>query len=435
MLITLSISLMLQEGADLQALVAEMLMYALFDFKGVPYRVRVTVDVPKLSPGTPSGSSKACSSCMQNWVLKSSMAVAQDHDLLVHCHMCLHELDGLKATQPAYVRQKQHLIWFAVASRYVGKFVACPLMRIISKEGLAGKKDAAFGAHLKVLSGVDQGNARRAADDARRRSGSSSSSGKADIQSVLDGVQYSFDDGATGMFSWVDSAWFQAWGPALVVLTLVLMLFVDWWISQQESYLHGGARRLGLIGRAAPATSAPDPTVKKAAASAGSAAAKKQQQGKGGKQSKKRQAAKADSRGRSNHSGSSSRSQAPGREQSSEAGTNSSTDQNGNSATHQQHSRGSSEESEWEVQLRPLRQEQQQQQQQQPGPPSSSANQQATPAQPTTAAALGKGESQENLPQLLCQGYTGALIKAPPLCSDHVKMPLSASLHRLLLLA
>jgi hypothetical protein len=319
------------------------------------------------------------------------------------------------------------MIWFAVASRYIGKFVACPLMRIISKEGLADKKDAAFGAHLKVLSGVDQGNTRCAADDARRRSGSSSSS-KADFQSVLDGVQYEFDDGATGLFSWVDSAWFQAWGPALVVLTLVLMLIVDLWISQHESYLHGGARQLGLIGRTAPATSARDPKVKKGSASGAGSAAAKKQQGKAGKQSKKRQAGKADSRGRSNHSGSSSRSQAPGREQSSEAGTNSSRDQNTNSATHQQHSRVSSEDSEWEVQLRPLRQEQQQQQQQ-PAPPSSSST------QPTMAAAPSKGELQGNVPQLLCQGYTCALTETPSLGSDHVKMPLSASLHQLLLLA
>jgi hypothetical protein len=47
-----------------------------------------------------------------------------------------------------------------------------------------------------VLSGIDQGRTRRAANDARRRSGSS----KADMQSVLDEVQYRFDDGATGLF-------------------------------------------------------------------------------------------------------------------------------------------------------------------------------------------------------------------------------------------
>jgi hypothetical protein len=84
------------------------------------------------------------------------------------------------------------------------------------------------------------------------------------------------------------------------------------------------------------------------------------------------------------------------------------------------------------VQLQPL-QQQQQESQQQPALPSSSA-QRAT-AQPTTAAAPSKGELQDNVPQQLYQGYTGALIKESPLCSSHVNMPLSASLHRLLLLA
>jgi hypothetical protein len=151
------------------------------------------------------------------------------------------------------------------------------------------------------------------------------------------------------------------------------MLFVDWWVSQHESYLHGCARRLGLLGRVSPDAPASEPKVKKGAATgAGSAAAKKQQQqqGKGGKHSKKRQAGKADSRGRGNHSGSSGRGQTPSRQQSSEAGINS-RDQNANSAPHQPgSSRASSEDSDWEVQLRPLRQ-----QQQQPAPPSSSAQQ------------------------------------------------------------
>jgi hypothetical protein len=390
--------------ADMQAIVAETLSHALFKDKGVPYSQRATVDVSQLQSGS-SITSNTCSSCIRHWVLKSSMAVAQDHDLVVHCHMCLHELDAEKATQPTKARPFQHIIWFAVASRYVGKFVACPLMRIMSKDGLADKKDAAFAAHLKVLSGVDRGKTRRAADDARRRSSS-----KADKQSlpVLEAVQYGFDDGATWLFSWVDSAWFQAWGAALVVLALVLMLFVDWWVSAHESHLHGCARRLGLLGRNAPATPAPEPKGKKAATSgASSAAAKKQQQqqGKGGKKGKKRQAGKADSKGRSNHSGSSSsRSQAPSREQSSEAGTNSSRDHNANIPPWQQGSRALSEDSEWEVQLRPLQQEQQQQRQQQPVPPSSSSAEPAT-AQHTVAAVPGKGELRRAcVPQQLYQG-------------------------------
>jgi hypothetical protein len=248
--------------ADQQAMVAETLSYALFDELDVGYPELGKVDLSKLPAGI-AGTSRTCTSCMQNWVLQSSMAVAQDHDLAVHCHMCLHELDAEKAEIPVTVKQKQHMIWFAVASRYVGKFVACPLMRIMAhKDGVADKRDAAFAAHLKVLSGVDRGKTRRAADDARR------TSSKADKQSlpVLEAVQYGFDDGAARLFSWVDSAWFQAWRPALVVFALVLMLFVDWWISAHESYLHGVARRLGLLGREAPATPAPETKGKKAAA-------------------------------------------------------------------------------------------------------------------------------------------------------------------------
>jgi hypothetical protein len=134
--------------ADLQAEVAESLSYAFFEEKGVRFSNPGKVDMSKLPPGTP-GTYRTCTSCMQNWVLKSSMRVAHDHDLAMHCGFCLYELEAQKSEIPVSVKQKQHMIWFAVASRYVGKFVACPLMRIISKEGLADKKDAAFGAHLK----------------------------------------------------------------------------------------------------------------------------------------------------------------------------------------------------------------------------------------------------------------------------------------------
>jgi hypothetical protein len=190
--------------------------------------------------------------------------------------------------------------------------------------------------------------------------------------------------------------------------TLVLMLFVDWWISAHESYLHCCAWRLGLCAKDAPA---PGLKAKKGAASgAGSTASKKQQQqqGRARKQGRKRQAGKADSRGRSDHSNSaSSSSQAPSSEQSSEASRKASKDQNANSPPHQLgSSRAASEDSdgEWEVQLRPLLQEQQQQQQ--PAPPgSSSSAQRATLAQPAMAAAPSKGELQRNVPQLLCQGY------------------------------
>jgi hypothetical protein len=207
-------------GADLQALVAKTLSYALLVDLGVPFPERVTVDVSKLPPAPSSGNSKACNSCILQWVLTSSMAVAHDHDLVVHCHMCLHELDvQLEATDPAHARQAWHnarqqklIIWFALASRYVGKIVASPLVRIIAKEGLADMKDAEFAAHLKVLSGVDHDKTRRAADSVLASSRTSSNS-KADKRSVLETVQYGFDDSATGLFSWVASAWFQSWGP------------------------------------------------------------------------------------------------------------------------------------------------------------------------------------------------------------------------------
>jgi hypothetical protein len=60
-----------------------------------------------------------------------------------------------------------------------------------------------------------------------------------------------------------------------------------------------------------------------------------------------------------------------------------------------------SEDSEWEVQLRPLQQEQQQQQQQ-PALPSSTSAHPAT-AQHTVAAVPGKGELRRDVPQQLYQ--------------------------------
>jgi hypothetical protein len=142
------------QGADGQPKVAHALSEALFVEKGVLYSKRVTVDVSKLRPAS-SGTSGTCASCMRHWVLDTKMEVAQDRNLLVHCHMCLHEIDAEKATKPVKARQTQHMIWFALASRYVGKFVASPLVRFMSMEGIADKNVT---AHLKALSGVDQGS-------------------------------------------------------------------------------------------------------------------------------------------------------------------------------------------------------------------------------------------------------------------------------------
>jgi hypothetical protein len=63
------------KGAELQAMVAETLAYALFVDKNMQFSKPVIVDVSMLPEGPPD-MSKACFSCVRNWVLDHSMAVA-----------------------------------------------------------------------------------------------------------------------------------------------------------------------------------------------------------------------------------------------------------------------------------------------------------------------------------------------------------------------
>lgn len=274
------------EGAELQAVVAGTLAYALFVDKGLPFSKSVTVDTSDV-PSTPdAGMSRACVSCVSNWVLDESMDVADEFDLVVHCHMCLHEHKDAAAEGDPSSERMQDVIWFALASRYVGQFVKAP----VSRKGGAGSADG-----IQGLLGSN------AAAVGRRRSIKHNKQLK---QRPLQAAEYGFDQQEAGLFSWVESAWFQRWGWTLLSLAVGLFLFADLWISWHDSCLFGVARKLGLLREGAPAADEPAGRGRKAAARGASREADNQQQrqqqrqqpGKAGKQGNKKQVAKGDRR-------------------------------------------------------------------------------------------------------------------------------------------
>ncbi|WIA12162.1 hypothetical protein OEZ85_012234 [Tetradesmus obliquus] len=201
------------EGAELQAVVAGTLAYALFVDKGLPFSKRVTVDTSDV-PSTPdAGMSRACVSCVSNWVLDESMDVADEFDLVVHCHMCLHEFtDAAEAGVPGSERV-QVMLWFALASRYVGEYVTAPEFRERNKGDkvygsgsmLGGASAAAAGQPSSGQSGK-RGAARNVHKPSRATSSSKHNQQQQQQQQrIPQAAQYGLNHEATGLFTWADS--------------------------------------------------------------------------------------------------------------------------------------------------------------------------------------------------------------------------------------
>jgi hypothetical protein len=408
--------------ARLQGSCAQHMSFSLFALKGMPWGSRVTADTSKLPASSVRGMSRACHSCLEHWVIGRDMAVAYDRNLLAHCHMCLTEYVGQDGFM---VKQSKEAIWFALASRFVGKYVTAPSLRSVSEGGgecefCAGCNGAYDDDDYHSSSGMHS-KRRRAADDARAAGRASShSQGKKSWQEIRH-IKLNYDEfGATGWFDWVDSAWFEFWGPMFVLLLLVMSLFVDVWLSGHHSFLFKVARRLGLVRERAAA--APAQILRERKAAAGTTSSNtggrpqhkqqmRQQQAVAGKGRKKKQAVKAGSKSRD------SSSQAASRDQGIEASRDSSREQDVGRLHKQQlpltpasgDSDGASSALDSTKQPELIQTQQQQQQQQAPGMQSSSApaggssagrtqHQQAPPRRKSSSstigsAALGGGSS------------------------------------------
>jgi hypothetical protein len=312
------------EPARMQGLCAQHMTFQLFQQKGMPWGSPVTVDTSKLLVGPNPSISKVCYSCWKHWVQGQDMAVANNRNLVAHCHLCLKEyVDEDQWENPDNARKNKELLWCAIASRFVGKYVPAPDVG-------------------PVMTQRSYRAARRAGRDSQQHG------------TLLDPLSYAYGKHNTWLFGWVDAAWFQVWGGPLVLLSLVLAFLVDLWLSGRDSYLFGLAKRLGLAHSTAAAAAEPASKhrSKKAAAGGSSSTSNRQQlkQNAAGKQGKKKQPSKASSRGRDNlhstgcsSSGSSTRNQASSREVSSEAATDTGRDQDASHLHNQQDSSASSE--------------------------------------------------------------------------------------------
>jgi hypothetical protein len=320
--------------ARMQDLCAQHLTYLLFAQKGMPWGSHVTVDASKLPPSGNADISKECYSCVQRWVYKSDMAVAKDRKSIAHCYVCLKQyLDADDWENPSEgVRLFKEAVYYAVASRLIGKTVASPWLRGLPKA--PDEEDSSSSSSSSSSSKRSQRSQRRQAAKAApaAEQAGRSSKARAQQQTMFDAARiYQQHQDTAWWLSWVDSAWFKEWGGLLVVLLLVASLVINLWLSGRDSYLY---RALKWVGSACRRDAAAGRAKRAAAAAAAAGDANttngrqqqrqqgRQQQGASRKQGKRKQAGKVNNsrgQGNLNSNSSSTRSRAPSREHCNEA--------------------------------------------------------------------------------------------------------------------
>jgi hypothetical protein len=125
-------------GLDLQGAMAGSLGRMLLRHHGMQINDDVWYDPRKLPPSPQPGVSAVCHSCMVNWIAEgSSMDVATDRDKMAHCHACLKECEDSQEQQQMDMAV---MVEYALASRFIGKFITSPVVRKLagaSKQGFA----------------------------------------------------------------------------------------------------------------------------------------------------------------------------------------------------------------------------------------------------------------------------------------------------------
>jgi hypothetical protein len=104
---------------------AELLAYLLLEQHNMPLTAAVEHDPAKLPASSTAAWTRACSSCISNWLFLRGMDVADDREKMAHCHICLVESMGPDHTSVEMTRA----VHYGLASRFLGKFVLSPMMR------------------------------------------------------------------------------------------------------------------------------------------------------------------------------------------------------------------------------------------------------------------------------------------------------------------
>jgi hypothetical protein len=313
--------------ARMQWFCAQHMTYQLFDEVGMPWSSEVVVDTSKLPESASDIVSKACFSCMRHWVLSKSMSVAKSFDLIAHCHMCLKEFDDdSESWEPGHAERVRETIYFAVASRFVGQYVLAPSSPMnegaVMSGSCASLLDTDYAddeySSSSSSSSIMYNKRQQAADNAHASGRVKSRNAKAQKQrqTVRHVTQPDYGGHPTGLFSWINSAWFAFWGPAVVFLSLALSLLVDLWLCGHESYLGTWALWIGLARKDAAAAAELMVRANRAASGSTTTSSRRQQQQElkqqarqqagAGKRGKKKPAGKASSRSRDNINSSSS---------------------------------------------------------------------------------------------------------------------------------
>jgi hypothetical protein len=118
-------------GMDLQNAMAGSLGRMLLRYHGMQLNFDAWYNPHKLPPSPQPGVSAVCHSCIVNWVAEgSSMDVGTDHDKMAHCHACLQECEDSEDPQQM---DTAVMVEYALASRYLGKFITSPVVRKLKK--------------------------------------------------------------------------------------------------------------------------------------------------------------------------------------------------------------------------------------------------------------------------------------------------------------
>jgi hypothetical protein len=122
----------LKIDAALSYMLAELLAYLLLEQHNIPLTAAVEHDPAQLPASSTLAWTRACNSCIANWIIQRGMDVANDREKMAHCHICLGESMG---SDPESVEMRR-AVHFALASRLLREYVISPVMREALEDNL-----------------------------------------------------------------------------------------------------------------------------------------------------------------------------------------------------------------------------------------------------------------------------------------------------------